>query len=172
MNGSQWGLPGAGRVATPGGSWWRPEESTELCGILLRHPRGPEAGALRSGAKQRLITVRGGVADQSGKGKINAMSGGDEQPLKTLTALPPIPRHWQQQRRVPCRSQESLSPSLKPIARPQPSVAPLSPVSTDFTLRNIHCPCILTQFPGMCPRPGQFAYSILLATWIGSGMAR
>lgn len=51
----------------------------------LCHTRAFPGGALGSGAKQRLITVRRSVADQSGKGKRNAVSWGNEQTLKTLS---------------------------------------------------------------------------------------
>lgn len=65
VNSSYWGLPGAGRVVAPRGSRGCPEEGLELRSIPLRHPRGFPTGALGSRAKERLITVRRSVADQS-----------------------------------------------------------------------------------------------------------
>lgn len=123
MNGSHWSLPGAGRMAAPRGSRGCPEEGVELCSITPRHPLGLPAGALLSGAKERLIAVRRSVADQSGKGR-ETMSRGNK-PCNLFSPPPPPPpaalARPLHHERIACRPQKSLSPSVVPTGKPQPS---------------------------------------------------
>lgn len=164
MNGPHWSLPGAGRMAAPRGSWGGPEEGVELCSITSCHPLGLPASALLSGAKERLVAVRRSVADQSGKGR-ETMSWGNK-PCK-LFSPPPAPARPLQQQMIACRSQKYPQGSHSPHVL-------LAPTLTIFSLRRIPSPPASSPpHPGHVPnwpRPGQFAYPILLTTLIGSGL--
>ena len=173
MNGSHWSLPGAGRMAAPRGSRGCPEEGVELCSITPHHPLGLPAGALLSGAKERLIAVRRSVADQSGKGR-ETMSRGNK-PCNLFSPPPPLPPPWPgpcTMRGLPVDPRSPCLPAWYPQGSHSPHV-PLSSTLTIFPLLSIQSPCILPIPSWAC---AQLAYArpicipILLTTLIGSGL--